>query len=109
LVTSTNKIDPINDESKILAVLSYIPFLCFIPLFKSNINNFTKKHLKQGLLLLIIEVIALFFLIEIFSKIFWSFILFMCFGFAIIGILTALSGKEIKIPAIGTIFEKYDI
>ena len=97
------------EEGKIDALLSYIPFLCFIPLFKRNINQFAKKHVKQGLLLLIIEIIALFFLIEVVSKIFWSFVLISCFSFALIGISKVIAGKEMKIPFVGNIFEKYDI
>ncbi len=97
------------EEGKIYAVLSYIPFLCFIPLFKTDINEFTKKHIRQGFLLLIIEIIALFFLVEIFSKIFWTLVLVVCFFFALIGIVKSLAGKEMRIPIIGNIFEKYDI
>ena len=97
------------EEGKIDAVLSYIPFLCFIPLFKSNLNDFAKKHVKQGLLLLIVEIIALFFLIDIVSEIFWTLMLIACFVFALAGISKSLAGKTMKIPFIGNIFEKYDI
>ena len=97
------------DEGRIYAILSYIPFLCFIPLFKSNINNFAKKHVKQGLLLLFIEIISLLFLIESFSRAFWTLVLLVCFAIAVIGILKSIAGKEMKIPVIGNFFEKYDI
>lgn len=97
------------DEGITDAVLSYIPFLCFIPLFKSNLNDFAKKHVKQGLLLLIIEIVALFFLIDFVNGIFWTLILIGCLLFSVIGISKSLSGKEMKVPFIGTIFEKYDI
>lgn len=104
-----NILEEINDTEKLLAVLSYIPFLCFIPLFKNNIGKFARKHLKQGLILLILEIIALFFLVDIFSKIFWSIVLIICFAIACIGMLTAFSGNDFKVPAIGNFFEKYEI
>lgn len=101
--------DEQHEEGKADAVLSYIPFLCFIPLFKPNINEFAKKHIKQGLLLLVIEITALVFLIDIVSKIFWTFILITCLIFALIGISKALTGKEMEIPFVGNIFKKYEI
>jgi len=61
------------------------------------------------MLLLIIEIIALIFLIDAISKAFWSVILILCFIIAVIGIIMAISGKEWKIPVIGNLFEKYDI
>jgi len=97
------------EQGKTDAILSYIPFLCFIPLFKSDLNDFAKKHVKQGLLLLIIEIIALFFLVDLFNDIFWTFVLIGCLVFALNGIAKSQAGKEMKIPYIGTIFEKYDI
>ena len=97
------------EEGKIDAVLSYVPFLCFIPLFKSNLNYFSKKHAKQGLLLLVIEIIALFFLIDFVNDIFWIVVLMACCLFALAGISKSLAGKEMKIPLIGNVFEKYDI
>ena len=97
------------EEGKIDAVLSYIPFLCFIPLFKSNLNHFAKKHVRQGLLLLFIEIIALFFLVDFFNNIFWTLVLIVCSLFSLAGISKSLKGKDMKIPLIGNIFEKYDI
>ncbi len=108
-INNKREIESVNDEGKLLAALSYIPFLCFIPLFKTNIGRFANKHLKQGLILLIVEIVALFFLIEVFSKIFWTAVLIFCLAIACIGILTAFSGKEFKLPMIGNFFEKYDI
>ena len=97
------------EEGKTDAVLSYIPFLCFIPLFKSNLNSFAKKHAKQGLLLLIIEILALLFLVDFINDFFWTVVLIACGVFALTGISKSLAGKEMKIPFIGDIFEKYDI
>jgi len=104
-----NQRTQVDEEGKLLAVLCYIPFLCFIPLFKPNIGTFANQHLKQGLILLVVEIIALFFLIDIFSKIFWTIIFIFCLAIACVGIATALSGKEFKVPVIGSYLEKYDL
>ena len=97
------------EEGRIPALFSYIPFLCFIPLLSNPRNKFARKHGKQGLLLLIVEVAALIFLIDFFSHLFWILILFLCFFLAIVGIFMVLLGKYWKIPYIGNIFEKYEI
>lgn len=97
------------NEGRIYSIFSYIPFLCFISLFKSNIPTSAKKHVKQGMLLLIVEIIALIFLIDAVSKAFWTLILILCLLIAIIGIIMAIRGKDWKIPVIGNLFEKYDI
>jgi len=109
LEPADKNLEELTDAGKTDAILSYIPFLCFIPLFKSNLNDFAKKHVKQGLLLLIVEIIALFFLVDLVNDIFWTLVLICCLIFALIGISKAQAGKEMKIPYIGTIFEKYDI
>ena len=50
------------EEGKAGAILGYIPFLCFIPLIMMKDNKFAVKHGKQGLLLLLIELLAFVFL-----------------------------------------------
>ena len=97
------------EEGRVLAIISYIPFLCFIPLLSSQKNEFINKHSKQGLALLIIEVISLLFLIDFFSKIFWIIVLLSCVLLAIIGTLKALYGKTWHVPYLGKLLEKYEI
>jgi len=109
LETKNQKNDQHSRKDRIDAVLSYIPFLCFISLFKPDLDDFAKRHAKQGLLLLIIEIIALLFLVDLINDIFWTIILIACLIFAMVGVLKAMAGKEMKIPFIGNIFEKYDI
>lgn len=97
------------EEGRIIAVISYIPFLCFIPFVSGQKNKFVNKHVKQGLVLLVIEVISLLFLIDFFSQIFWITVLILCVFLAIIGSFKALFGKTWKVPYLGKLFEKYEI
>jgi len=107
---STQKFLQINNNIKIYAILCYIPFLCIVPLLKLNkLDDFSKKHAKQGLLLLLAEFISLLFLIDFVSNLFWSLALIFCLIIGLIGIVKAASNKTWKIPVIGNIFEKYDI
>ena len=99
-----------NSHTKIYAILCYVPFFCIFPLLNFNrLDAFSKKHAKQGLLLLLAEFISLLFLIDFVSNLFWSLALIFCLIIALIGIVKAASSKTWKIPIIGNIFEKYDI
>ena len=104
--TETNR----TRHSKLYAILCYIPFLCILPLLNiNNLDTFSKKHTKQGLLLLFAEFISLLFLIDFVNNLFWLLVLAFCLIFAFIGIYKASSNKTWKIPLIGNIFEKYEI
>jgi len=98
-----------DSREKADAAISYIPFLCFVSFFKTGLTDFAKRHAKQGMVLLFIEIVALIFLIDIISKIFWMLILITCFVISLVGISRSLSGKEMKIPVVGYIFDKYEI
>jgi uncharacterized membrane protein len=46
------------DDNKLMGILSYISFLCLIPLFTKKDNDFVYFHAKQGLVLFILEAIV---------------------------------------------------
>jgi len=97
------------EEGKAAAILGYIPFLCFVPLIKMRDNPFALKHGKQGLILFLIEVIAVFFLFDIISNTFWSLVLILAACVAVVGILYSVQGKEFSIPYIGRLADKFKI
>lgn len=89
------------EEGKAAAILGYVPFLCFVPLIKMRHNKFAFRHGKQGLVLLFIEILAIFFMFDIISNLFWGILLILSVGSAVFGILYSLQGKEFTIPFIG--------
>jgi uncharacterized membrane protein len=97
------------EEGKAAAILGYIPFLCFVPLIKMRDNPFALKHGKQGLLLFLIEILAVFFLFEVISDTFWSLVLIIAAGVAVVGILYSVQGKEFSIPYVGWLADKFKI
>lgn len=97
------------EEGKAAAILGYIPFLCFVPLIKMRDNPFALKHGKQGLLLFLIEILAVFFLFDIISQTFWSLVLILAVCIAVVGILYSVQGKEFSIPYIGRFADKLKI
>ena len=97
------------EEGKAAAILGYVPFLCFIPLIKMRNNPFAYRHGKQGLFLFFAEILAVFFLLDIISKLFFGLLLILAVGSAVFGILYALQGKEFTIPFVGDIADKLKI
>lgn len=97
------------EEGKSAAILGYIPFLCFVPLVKMKDNPFAVRHGKQGLILFIIEILAVLFLLPKISDFFWSAVIILCVIFALLGIFNALQGKPYKVPYVGDLAERFKI
>lgn len=101
--------DFISEEGRISAVLSYLPFLCFIPLLNMRENKEARFHARQGVLLFLIEILAIVFLIDGISRFIFKAILIIAIAFSIVGIYFALKGKNYKLPVIGDIIDKYKL
>lgn len=82
------------------AIVAYIPFLCFISLFGKETDEYSRQHGRQGLLLLIAELLAVFMLLPI-GAFFWKLVLIACLVGAIAGIVAAYTGKSFTLPFIG--------
>ncbi len=94
------------DEGRSAAILAYIPFMCFVPLTTMRNNRFAMHHGRQGLVLLILEIVAALFLIPKVSNFFWVMVIVVCAGSCLAGILFAVQGKMYKLPGIGEIAER---
>ena len=103
-------------NGKGMAIIAYIGLLALIPFFAEKNNKYVVFHAKQGMNLLIIEVIgtiALSILSGIAWAIFWGFgtilgILNFAFGvfalvLSIMGIVNACNGKAKELPVISSI------
>jgi len=97
------------EEGKAAAILGYIPFMCFVPLVKMKDNPFALRHGKQGLVLFIIEIIAVIFLLPKISDLLWSVVIMLCLAAAVAGIIFSLQGQDWKIPFIGDLANKLKI
>jgi uncharacterized membrane protein len=94
------------DRGVIAAVLSYIPFLCLIPLIQMRENEQARFHSRQGFVLFLIELLAVLFLIPGLSSLIWKTILVVALGASVAGIIFGLQDKNYKLPLIGEIAEK---
>ena len=105
------------EEGKGLAWLSYLGIFILIPLLVQKDNPYTKFHIKQGFILLILSIgwafiqfVFIFIpflrvIIWILSYFVWIFILVL----TIIGIVNSLRGKTEVLPLIGKYGEKITI
>ena len=86
-----------------MAILAYLGILIVIPfLTEAHKDPFVKFHIKQGLVLLITEVIAsVIAAIPILGWIASPIIWLICVVLLIMGIVNAASGKEKELPIIG--------
>lgn len=93
-------------ENNVLAALSYIWILFLVPLLLKRGSKFAQFHAKQGLVLFIGEVIAVF--VGWFPFIGWIYWLALVI-LAVIGFLQALSGKYYRLPVIADLADKFNL
>lgn len=94
------------EEGRMAAIMSYIPFLCFVPLLNMQENKEARFHARQGVMIFIIELIAVIFLIDGISDFVFKGILIIAIGFSVAGIYFSLRGKNYKLPIIGDLANK---
>lgn len=94
-----------------MGILCYLGILVLIPLLTEAKNDkFVKFHIKQGLVLLIADVIAgAVSAVPLIGWIAAPFIGIFLFILLIMGIVNVLGGKETPLPVIGQYAEKINI
>ncbi len=93
----------IQEEGRIPAMLAYVPFLCFWALFIKRDNAYAYHHGKQGLILFLIELIA----IALRWDLLWNLILILCGGVAIWGLVSAFRGQKFRLPILSNLLDKF--
>ena len=94
------------EEGRMAAIMSYIPILCFIPLLSMKENKEAHFHARQGVVLFLIELIAVIFLIDGISDLVFKGIVILAIALSIAGIYFALQGKNYRLPVISDLAEK---
>ncbi len=112
------------DDNKLMGILSYLSFLCFIPLFTKKENDFVYFHAKQGLVLFILEAIVYVvyrILVAILISSLFTWGLLSILGvivnlinlgfvvFSIIGIINVVQNQKKELPLIGKYADKIKI
>ena len=95
-----------SDDRRMASIMAYIPFLCFVPLISMSENKEVRFHARQGVFLFIIELIAVFFLIDKVSDLFFKAILIFAISLSVAGLIFAAQGKMQKLPIVGDLIDK---
>ncbi len=89
-------------KNTLMGVLAYIGPFVIIPFLTSKNDPFVKFHIKQGLVLFVIEI--LLWLLSMFMWplwMIWQIINFATIILSIIGIINVSQGKEKELPLVG--------
>lgn len=95
-----------SEEGRMAAVMSYIPILCFVPLLNMKDNKEARFHARQGVLLFLIELLAVIFLVDGISEFVFKAVLIVAVALSVAGVYFALQGKNYKLPIIGDLVDK---
>ena len=97
-------------KPNILALISYISILCFIPFLFDSKNEFTIKHAKQGVVLFVFEMaIYVLLVIPVLGWLTGVTGAILAIMFSVIGITKVLLGQEWEIPYIGKYAKKINL
>ncbi|HUO50001.1 MAG TPA: hypothetical protein VMU25_00275 [Candidatus Paceibacterota bacterium] len=97
------------DHKTVMGILAYLGILIIVPFLMAKDDPFVKFHIKQGLILVIAELVVWF--IGAFMWQLWMFIPLLDLAiliFAIIGIVNVTQGKESELPLIGSIAHSFN-
>lgn len=97
------------DETRLAAIMSYIPFLCFFPLLKMRDNPQARFHARQGVMLFLIELVAILFLIDGISDLIFKTVLIIAAAASLAGIYFALKGENYRLPIVSDLAEKFKL
>lgn len=98
------------DNTVLMSVLSYIGILVLIPLLTAKENETVRFHIKQGLVLLVLETG-----IWIIGEMVWilkpilAIVYLASIILAIIGIVNALQKKQAELPLVGKFAKHFTI
>ncbi|MCM8771327.1 MAG: hypothetical protein NC936_05640 [Candidatus Omnitrophica bacterium] len=94
----------------LLGMLSYLSFLCILPILLNKKDKFIVHHAKLGLILFVLEAITVLLgIIPLFGNFVSPFVLGLCFFLSIWGILGVLKNKYSRIILLSDLAQKIDL
>jgi fumarate reductase subunit D len=90
-----------NMRSRILALMSYLGVLVFVPLVVNRDDEYVHFHARQGLVIWTFGVLAIFMLyVPGLGKLVFSFLAMAVMAFSMIGLVSVLLHKDWKLPIV---------
>ncbi|MEO5364233.1 MAG: hypothetical protein H7838_11510 [Magnetococcus sp. DMHC-8] len=89
-------------RTRLMAILSYLGVLCLIPLIFSRGDDYVNFHARQGLVLWIWGVLAIFSLhVPVLGPFFFSSSVFFITVLSMAGLLSVLLSRRWRFPVVG--------
>jgi uncharacterized membrane protein len=88
-------------SNKILACMSYLGILALVPLILNNDDHYVRFHARQGVVIWMWEVIAIYALAIPGGRMIFSVSTFLCFALSVVGLMSVLLGRAWKLPMVG--------
>ena len=89
-------------SARTLAVMSYLGVLSLVPLVMNRNNSYVQFHARQGVVLWMWEVLAIYtLLVPAVGHFFFRVSSVVCLVLSVIGVLSVLLGRAWKFPVIG--------
>ncbi len=93
-------------RAKLLAGLSYLGILCFVPLMFGRGDRFVNFHARQGLVIWIWGVVSLIVLPLPFGRLFFSLSSTTILVFSLIGVASVALGNTWKLPIVSDLADR---
>ncbi|MBF0626955.1 MAG: hypothetical protein HQL91_01920 [Magnetococcales bacterium] len=88
--------------TKMLAAMSYLGILSLVPLVVNREDPYVRFHARQGIVLWMWEVLAIYSLvIPGVGRAFFGISSLLCFLFSVIGLVSVFTGRAWKLPLVG--------
>ena len=94
-------------RTRIVAALSYLGILCFVPLVIGRGNHFIHFHSRQGLVIWLWGVVTLFLFPLPLGRLLFMFSSFFILILSAIGIVSVLLGQTWRLPLVYELAEKF--
>ncbi|MBF0453950.1 MAG: hypothetical protein HQL72_03915 [Magnetococcales bacterium] len=92
---------------QIMAAMSYLGILALVPLIINRRDPYVAFHARQGVVLWIWEVLAVFSLaLPVVGRVFFQTSSLICFILSVAGLISVLLGRAWKFPLVGQWAEK---
>jgi uncharacterized membrane protein len=88
-------------RSRIMALMSYLGVLVFVPLVANRNDEYVNFHARQGLVIWALGIVAIFMLyIPGLGKLVFSFLAMMVMIYSLLGLLSVLLYRAWKLPIV---------
>ncbi|MBF0177240.1 MAG: hypothetical protein HQL63_10410 [Magnetococcales bacterium] len=90
--------------SHVMAGMSYLGVLALVPMIMARRDPFALYHARQGVVIWILEVLAVYSLaLPVIGRFFFQFASVLCFVVSLFGLVAVFFGKTWRIPGIGAL------